>query len=358
MRSELSIEMREEKAAEVAAERDALAPPTATRFEKRIIETLCEPLLPRIPASVHPNTISLVTHAIAWTTAALAVGSVFAETPLRSLMLVGAGVGTLLSMIGDCIDGMHARRTDQCSKLGEMMDHWLDAIIVPLTIGGITVALEMPTWALILVCTTAIMIYQAQLVLYHHTGKFIHPEPASGVEGQFSIAIAYVALAVLFFFSPRHVAWLDLAIGLLAAAGIFVQMRCNWFYYVRLGAHITRHLNFVAMLGSLSLLHTLGAVDLFGFLFGLVFISFRISGTYVLRTIVGRSFDGNDWGIYAFLGVMAVAHMGVLSTGASLPGVGETDLATALPYLMGLYVLGRNFADFARHYPALRPTSG
>ncbi len=59
----------------------------------------------------------------------------------RALALIGAGVGMLLSMIGDSLDGMHARRTDQCSKLGEMMDHWLDAIIVPLTTLGITVAL-------------------------------------------------------------------------------------------------------------------------------------------------------------------------------------------------------------------------
>lgn len=340
MASELPLEMSEHSG-EVA--RVPSAPPTTGPLERRIIEYLCEPLLPHIPARVHPNTISLVTHGVVWLTAALAVGSVAAEAPQRSLMLVGAGVGTLLSMIGDCLDGMHARRTGQCSKLGELMDHWLDAIVVPLTIAGITIALEMPAWALVATCVTAVTIYQAQLVLYHHTGQFVHPEPASGVEGQFGVAVAYGALAGLFAVTPRQVPWLDLAIGVVAVLATLVQLRCNAFYYRRLGRHITEHIKFVGMLAVLAVLHATGAVGQLGFLTGLVAISFRISGTYVLGTIVGRRFAGDDLVIYGLLAAAAIAQF----AGLEIPSFGPVAFAD-WPFALAAYVLIRNVGDLLR----------
>src|SRR5262245_58845331 len=131
MRSELSMRVPEkaEGGRRFFAE-------TGSKFEPLLIKTLCEPLLPRIPASVHPNTISLITHGIGWMTALLALSSVYLSPFARAMALTGAGIGMFLSMIGDCIDGLHARRTNQCTKLGEMMDHWLDAIIVPLVTVG------------------------------------------------------------------------------------------------------------------------------------------------------------------------------------------------------------------------------
>src|SRR5256885_15147948 len=93
-----------------------------SKFEPLLIKMLCEPVLPYIPASVHPNTISGVTHAIVWTTALLGMISPHLSPLGRALALIGAGIGMFLSMIGDCLDGLHARRTNQCTKLGEMMD--------------------------------------------------------------------------------------------------------------------------------------------------------------------------------------------------------------------------------------------
>lgn len=344
-----------EQTADVHGTAPAASPPSVPgALERHIITHLCEPLLPRIPARVHPNTISLITHTIAWATAGCAVASVTLPASLRPLFLLGAGIGTLLSMIGDCLDGMHARRTGQCSKLGEMMDHWLDAIVVPLTIAGIAVALQVPAWALTSLCVTAVMVYQAQLVLYHHTGAFIHPEPASGVEGQFGVAVAYAALAALFCFTPRQVAWLDIAIAIVSVAGVLVQLRCSWFYYPKLGAHIKEHVNFVGMLAALAALHLVGACDRYGFLIGVVAISFRISGTYVLATIVGRRFNGGDRGIYAILALAAALHF----TASVAPmGIAVPHIAWAGPYLLALYAALRNGTDLARRLSQLTTAS-
>jgi phosphatidylglycerophosphate synthase len=353
MRSELSIEMRDEAAQPPAvADRDAMAVAPGSRIEQRIIDWLCEPLLQRIPARVHPNTISVITHVIAWMTAALAVGSVHLPPLQRSFALVFAGVGMLLSMIGDSLDGMHARRTNQCSKLGEMMDHWLDAIIVPLTTIGITLALQMPMWAIAIVNVTGAMVYHGQLVLYHHTGKFIHPEPATGMEAQLGLSVGYVGLAGLFYFVDRGQPWLDMAISAIALFGIYIELRCNWYYYVRLGKLMRYHATFVAMCAGFALLYLLHAIDVYAFVLALVCTSFRISGTYVLSTIVHRRFDGNDFGIAFWLVLLFAANF-------ALPAIalGPVSLAGALPYAACVYMVARNMLDFSRHYRELKPTA-
>ena len=349
MPHELSMQMRE-RAAQAVEERDTMAVATGSRFEQRIIEWLCEPLLARIPASVHPNTISVVTHVIAWMTAVLAVSSVHMPPPQRSIALVLAGFGMLMSMIGDSLDGMHARRTNQCSKLGEMMDHWLDAIIVPLTTIGITLALEMPMWAIAIVNITGAMVYHGQLVLYHHTGKFIHPEPATGMEAQLGLSVGYVGLAGLFYFVPRGQPWLDMAIAALAVFGIYVELRCNWFYYVRLGKLMRYHAVFVGLTGGFGALYLMHAIDLYAFVLALVCTSFRISGTYVLSTIVHRRFNGNDLGVVGFLVALFAAHV-------ALPGaaLGPFALQAALAYSACAYMVARNMIDFSRHYRELKP---
>ena len=87
------------------------------RVERLIISTLCQPIVTRIPASVRPNTISVVTHLIGWLTAGLAVLSPHLPQPMRSLALAAAGVAMLASMIGDCLleSGTPARE-NMCTR--------------------------------------------------------------------------------------------------------------------------------------------------------------------------------------------------------------------------------------------------
>ena len=61
MPPELSMHMRDE-AGDPAAPRDSMIVTSGSKIEERIVDWLCQPLLRYIPRSVHPNTISLVTH--------------------------------------------------------------------------------------------------------------------------------------------------------------------------------------------------------------------------------------------------------------------------------------------------------
>jgi phosphatidylglycerophosphate synthase len=290
-------------------------------------------------------------HGVSWVTAILAVSSVHLPTPYRSIALLCAGLGMLLSMIGDNLDGMHARATDQCSKLGEMMDHWLDAIVAPLVVIGASFALGMEPWAIALVNVTATMVYNGQLVLQHHSGEFVHPETTTGMEAQFGLSLGYMAYGALLYFVPRDQLWLDYAVVGIAVLGLYIQMRCNFFYYARLGRHVLQHLVFVGLLSAFAALYLLSVIDLYAFALTLLFTSFRVCGTYVLFTIVKRPYGGGDLGVVAFILAIAGAHF--------LPPMtllGPLTLQALLPYLACAYMFARNMIDFTRHYAVFQPT--
>ena len=45
---------------------------------------------------------------------------------------LGLAVSIIVYAILDCLDGQHARRTKQTSKLGELLDHCTDALGIPI----------------------------------------------------------------------------------------------------------------------------------------------------------------------------------------------------------------------------------
>jgi hypothetical protein len=121
---------------------------------------------------------------------------------------------------------------------------------------------------------------------------------------------------------------------------------------VRLGSLIRYHLLFVAMNLGWALLYLIGAIDMYAFLLLVVFTSFRVSGTYVLCTVMRRPFNGNDLGVFLFVAAIFAARYA-----GSTFAVGPLELQHALPYLACLYMGVRNMQDFLRHYPELRPTA-
>jgi phosphatidylglycerophosphate synthase len=323
-----------------------------SKFELAVVERLCRPVLSIVPLSVHPNTLSLLTHVVVWITGAFAVVAHHLEQPWHSLTLVGAGVGTLCSMIGDSLDGMQARRTDRCSRLGEMMDHWLDAFAVPMVTLGLCAALQLPAWLTAAVHITNSMIYNSQLVLYHHSSRFVHTK-TSGVDAQVGVSAGYLVFAALFYLIDRGDYWFDLGILLFACTAVLIQVKLNVFYYARLKGLALHTLPFVLTCGGFAALHIAGAIDQLAFLLAVVLVSFRITGGYVLHTILGLRYRGIDLGIAAL-----IVATGALHAAAPSARVAGVSVVGALPYLSCIYMAARSLIDFARHYSALTLPSG
>lgn len=320
-----------------------------SKFEPLLIRMVSDQVLPHVPANIHPNTLALGTHALVWITALLALSSHRLSPLGQAVALIGAGTGLFLSMLSDCIEGLHAQRTNQKTTLGQLMDRWRGAIVVPLATAGITAALEMPAWATIAVNLTGAIVYNAQLVL-HYQGSD-HPEPTRGIEGQFGLALGYVALAAVFFYVGRPHPWVDLAVAALACAATFVQLRpCISYYRMMLRRLLPEHLFFVATCAGFAALYGLGAIGLHPFLFTVVFTSFRVNGTYVLRGTVHDRFRSVDLGLLAFVAAIFAVHYGVRPE--PLAGTTLEDLLAGAGCL---YAVARSLGDLSRHYPTLKP---
>lgn len=150
-----------------------MTPPTYRVQDRSILlplyrRVLLEPLLPRVPASVSPNSITWAGQAL------LLVGVVtlLALRPRQGVAFAFAAVTLQLYVWCDNADGGHARRTGQCSPRGEFLDHGLDAVAVVEIALLTALALGVsPGWcvALTLVIPTAATVtYWEQ----SHTGMF------------------------------------------------------------------------------------------------------------------------------------------------------------------------------------------
>lgn len=77
------------------------------------------------PAWIHPNVLTIASQVCA---IAGAVLSSFAASRGMPKLFAWSALSLLMCLTLDNIDGAHARRTNQCSALGELLDHGLDGI--------------------------------------------------------------------------------------------------------------------------------------------------------------------------------------------------------------------------------------
>jgi len=319
--------------------------PAGKWIEKRV----CEPIGLQIPASVHPNTLSLLGSLALWVMLMLSFASVDEPPGRRLAILFLTGVAMFGGMILDNLDGMHARRTNQCSRVGELVDHLGDAIHVPMIPAALVIAMQQPDYLVPAIVITAAMVYNAQLVLYHHTRRFIHP-PTNGTVAATGVALGFIAIGVLLYFLPRETPWIDRGFAFAGAIAVLVQIRQCAFYYAKLGRLVFGHLPFVLLAIGYAALFHVGAIDRYALVMGICFLSFRISGAYVTYTLVNRPFAGNDWGAVLSVALIALAHSGYGPL--ELNGF---SIGTWLLYLSCAYFAVRNIVDFVQYQHVLRP---
>lgn len=322
---------------------------STTGWEPWILRNVCDPIARRIPESVTPNSISVVNHLVAWTVFILAATAPHLSPGSALAARLVAAVGVLASLILDCLDGIHARRTGQGSRLGEVVDHWLDAINVPLMAAGMALTLQLDPWTAALAMITSTMPYNAQLVLYHHTRRFVHPT-TSGLDGQVMLAAAYVGFGFLFFFIPQTHHWMGLGLSAFALLVLALNLWLAWFYFARLRGFLLPHLACIGFFLAFAVLFWLGWISEMMFALAVIAISFRLSGSYVLYSVLGRPYSGIDWRIGVWLVIIAATAPWL--EGYSYRGFSAREVA---PLVFFLHLCTLNILDFIREVPALRP---
>ncbi len=108
-----------------------------------------------IPASYPPEGIIAVGHLFA---ILAAVGFAYATTRWWGGLLVAVGV--VANHLADCMDGTHARTTQQCRNGGELLDHFVDPLSFSYYLCGLAVSigrLDLGLAAVICLYATAVL---------------------------------------------------------------------------------------------------------------------------------------------------------------------------------------------------------
>lgn len=190
---------------------------------------LWDRITPRIPASVTPNALTVIGQSLAVLSAVACAGAVpWGGSPGYPILFVVSSFCMLGYLTLDNIDGAHARRTGQCSPLGEFLDHGLDGLGSGsiLIVTGLVLSLDGTMMAL--VCTLGALGFASMFWEQFRTGILVIPK-VSSTEG-ITLLVIYQLLVTIFGqpdwlrFSLDHITAGTIIIGLVVIAYAFATV--------------------------------------------------------------------------------------------------------------------------------------
>lgn len=315
---------------------------------------VCRPFLKFIPSWVSPNQITFFNHCCIWLMIFLAFNWDRFPEHLQVPVVLAASSVNFLCMMLDCFDGMHARATNQCSKLGELLDHWFDSLHTPLISAGVTYCLVPDPYIAAAAHALNIGVYSTQIILFFYTRKFID---ASGVEGQIGVSFVYLVKCLCLVFAPAYLKMVGNTVISLGVISIIVIM--STFLRRFDTAMWLRQVEYWFVLGCFTYLYLDGAIGMGAFFLTTSFVSFRLTGCYVLSAICNLAYSGRDFAIYVWIAVFYWFHyacgpiplnflVNKLGTGEWLA---ETTVQDLLPVFFCVFMMIRNFSTMRQHLP-------
>lgn len=172
-------------------------------------------IIPRIPAAITPNTLTILGQICAMLSV-IATGAAVAGAPIfylvSALLLV-----TYLTF--DNIDGAHARRTGQTSHLGEFLDHGLDGLASAsiLIVTGFVLTIDQ-SWLVVALCLLGAFSFVVLFWEQFRTGLLVIPR-FSSTEG---VTVLFVYQIVRFFAGSPP--WLEFSVEQVTAGTVLVGL--------------------------------------------------------------------------------------------------------------------------------------
>lgn len=173
-----------------------------------------------LPRRLSPNVLTIASQLMAVLAAvscALARTETSSSKAHASVLCVLSAVGFLGALTLDNIDGAHARRTGQCSKLGEFLDHGLDGVTATATLLTTGFLLHVDGPMLVVLCALGAVAFSTVFWEQFRTGILRLPK-VSPTEGLTLIAAWQLAVAA---FGDRpwlHFSFTQWTVGTVAVA--------------------------------------------------------------------------------------------------------------------------------------------
>ncbi len=308
-----------------------------------IIEKVVRPLAAFIPSKVKPNHITAITPLFTTLCFICAALAPWCESRNGALVFgVLAGFFCFGSMLTDHLDGMHARATGQGSKLGEILDHWVDSYSVTLLVLSLPVSMGATGPLVTIAVTSGAMVYHTQLLVHRSTGKFVYP-PTGGAASAVLLAVGLAAIAVILRFVPFAPLHREIFVALVLLIMIAGQVVNVSFYFRRLKEDRQLSALFLLAYGVVALLYSLHLMPFSLVALLWIVLSFRMSGSLVLYTVTKRPYRGWDPILLVLLGLVLLS--------AAVPV--ELNLTLISTSIVVAYTLIANARDFVRITRAL-----
>jgi phosphatidylglycerophosphate synthase len=272
-------------------DRSGLAPAEEGAFDIWLRNNINIPLLSITPEWIDPNHISYANTAACWIAFLLSVLSYRYEHVYPDTVVCMRFIMVILiwsSMVLDCLDGMQARKTNRCSKLGELLDHALDSANIPLCSCTVLCTLMPDQYTILISLIGGVMIYNAQLVIYKHSHVFVLP-PVTGPVAQAMSCVAMIAFTIFFRLFDRHAYIPSLIITIFAIIGNITQMQNTYFFTRRLINYqcMMPHIRFSLLMIIHGCMLPMGYFTIPEYMTSAIFLAWRLNGRYVLDTLVG-----------------------------------------------------------------------
>lgn len=301
-----------------------------------------------IPASLSPNAIT------ATGGVAMVIGIAFVYLGVHGHRwgFVGAAFCTALYFLADNVDGLHARRTDQSSRFGEFLDHWMDAINAAILAFSTTLGLGLDGGLLVLFVVGVSLNYFAAIWEQHYSGV-LHSDFFGANEG-----ILFGLVVYLLLFAFPGASWLVYRPGKLSVAtalAVFGMCASLWSIAKVLRRSHSRLGTLVPMLLAVSVPCGLAFMGVLPARFAAVAIlgaNVLFSGSLLVGRLVGRRSRYRGW-VISGLSLLAIA-----TTLLWPHGLGELlrhPLVLPLVCTLALLTVG---TDFLRAALALRGGRG
>jgi len=246
-----------------------------------------------------------------------------------------------------------ARKRNQCSHLGEILDHGFDSINIEIVSASLLFSIGAPRLLFGLAMLFSSLVYNCQIVLYRAMNKMVDP-PTNGVEAESSLIIVHLLIPFIYTYLPWSMAYIPL---IASVPGLFLQLQDWWFFFRTLknysGKEVSIHLYFIIAGLPLAALYIAGFMrdSVFVLVYGLLCL--RCTGSVVLVTVSEkvRKISNHQSNVFNGFFVWIFCWEIVLVTLAVLNQYGMFDIVTAL-FIMHLLVLMAY--DFQAHYQHIK----
>ncbi|MFO0741691.1 MAG: Coq4 family protein [Labilithrix sp.] len=201
----------------------AIAPAGAYRVDDRSLllglyrRLLWDRLTRAIPRAIHPNLLTIACQlfaVLAAVSCAIAIGG-------HPLLFLLSAIGFLGALTLDNVDGAHARRTGQCSALGELLDHGLDGVTATATLVTTGLLLRVPGPMLVAISALGAVAFATVFWEQLRTGVLRLPR-VSPTEGLTLLAAWEVLLAAFGDPAWLHFSLTHVTAGTVAVLAFFV----------------------------------------------------------------------------------------------------------------------------------------